>query len=268
MSKLDNAYGLIIGVGKDLPASVRDAQAIYNILANKEIAGYNDDNITLLLEKDATNIKIRKALQDLVEKTDADSSVFIFYSGHGGTYTDNDIIDLEHGGKGKKPANENESHYHLVPNNWDPKNYRETWVLATELKERLREMKSRRLILFLDCCHAEGMTKSGGTLKIKELKDRLKNPEGMVHRIDDGQGISIVSSCRSDELSWILNEEPNSLFTTCLLEVLRGEHKETYTEPYIRMTEAVQYIMKRVPEKKPVQRPFVNLQLYDDFILS
>ena len=268
MSKLNNAFGLIIGVGNDLPASARDAQAIYNLLSNKEIAGYNEENITLLIEKDATNVKIKNALQDLVDKTDGDSSVFVFYSGHGGTYTDNDIIELEHGGKGLKPEEENQSHYYLVPNNFDPKKFRETWVHATELKQKLREMKSRRLILFLDCCHAEGMTKAGDSLRVNDLKKRLKNPEGMVHRIDDGQGISIVSSCRSDELSWILSEEPNSLFTTCLLEVLRGEHKATYTEPYIRMTEAVQYIMKRVPEKKPVQRPFVNLQLYDDFILS
>ncbi|MCW5519391.1 caspase family protein [Aureitalea sp. L0-47] len=268
MSKLNNAYGLIIGVGNDLPASVRDAQAIYNILSNKDLAGYLEENLTLLVEEDATDIKIKNALQELVKKTNEDSSVFIFYSGHGGTYTDNDIIELEQGGEGMKPDDENQSHYYLVPNNFDPKNYRDTWVHASELKQSLREMKSRRLILFLDCCHAEGMTKAGNAINVKDLKQRLKNPEGMVHRIDDGQGISIVSSCRSDELSWILGEEPNSLFTSCLLEVLRGEHKSVYTEPYIRMTEVVQHVMKRVPEKKPIQRPFVNLQLYDDFILS
>lgn len=269
MSKLKNAHALIIGVGADLPASVRDAEAIYEILRDEELAGYSEENITLLTEKNATNSKIVEALDDLIERTDEESSIFMFYSGHGGTYTDNDIIELEMPkGTPLKPDHENQSHYHLVPNNWDPKNYRETWVLATDLKDKLRSLDSRRLILLLDCCHAEGMTKSGPELKVEELKQRLQNPEGMVHRIDDGRGISIVSSCRADQLSWILSDEPNSLFTSCLLEVLRGEHKEHYSEPYIRMTEVVQYIMKRVPEKKPVQRPFVNLQLYDDFILS
>ncbi len=61
MSKLDNAYALIIGVGNDLPASTRDAKAIYDILANKELAGYMKKNITLLVEKQATNKKILKA---------------------------------------------------------------------------------------------------------------------------------------------------------------------------------------------------------------
>jgi tetratricopeptide (TPR) repeat protein len=269
MSKLDNAYALIIGVGNDLPASTRDAKAIYDILANKELAGYMKKNITLLVEKQATNKKILKALDDLIAKTDEESSIFMFYSGHGGIYTDNDIIELEHPkGTPLKPDAENQSHYHLVPNNWNPNKYRETWVHATELKEKIRSMKSRRLIFFLDCCHAEGMTKAGPEITVSVSNKQTENPEGMVHKIDDGNGISIISSCRAEEVSWILGDDPNSLFTTCLLEVLRGEHKKTYTEPFIRMTEVVQYIMKRVPEKKPVQRPFVNLQLYDDFILS
>jgi pimeloyl-ACP methyl ester carboxylesterase len=268
MSELSNAFGLVIGVGNDLPASAEDARAIYNILVDKELAGYKEENISLLVDSEATNTNIIKALDDLVENTDEESSVFIYYSGHGGTYTDNDIIELEQGGVGLKPEEENRSHYYLVPNNFDPKNFRETWVLASDLKNKLRSLKSRRLILFLDCCHAEGMTKAGPELQSKSLKDRIRNPEGLVHKIDDGRGISIVSSCRADELSWILGDEPNSLFTTCLLEVLRGEHKDVYEEPYIRMTEVVQYVMKRVPERKPVQRPFVNLQLYDDFILS
>ncbi|AVI51947.1 hypothetical protein C5O00_12610 [Pukyongia salina] len=268
MSELSNAFALIIGVGNDLPASAEDARAIYDILVNKELAGYKKENIRLLVEEEATNNNIVKALDALVEQTDEESSVFMYYSGHGGTYTDNDIIELEQGGVGLKPEEENRSHYYLVPNNFDPKNFRETWVLASDLKDKLRSLKSRRLILFLDCCHAEGMTKAGPEIQSKSLKDRIRNPEGLVHRIDDGRGISIVSSCRADELSWILGDEPNSLFTTCLLEVLKGEHKEVYQEPYIRMTEVVQYVMKRVPERKPVQRPFVNLQLYDDFILS
>jgi pimeloyl-ACP methyl ester carboxylesterase len=271
MSQLANAYALIIGIGKDLPASVHDAQAIYDLLADKEIAGYNPENITLLTEKDATNTRILEAFDELVEKVDQDASVFLFYSGHGGTYTDNDIIELEHPeGTPLKPEEENQSHYYLVPNNFDLKNYRDTWVHADVLKEKINQLKSRRLIFFFDCCHAEGMTKAGPELKAKSgsLKDRLQNPEGLVHRMDDGKGYSIVSSCRAEELSWILGDDPNSLFTTCLLEVLRGEHRREFEDPYIRMTEVVRHIMKRVPERKPVQRPFVNLQLYDDFVLS
>jgi len=34
------------------------------------------------------------------------------------------------------------------------------------------------------------------------------------------------------------------------------------------MTDVINYLMKKVPERKPTQRPFVNIQMYDDFILS
>ena len=94
MSTLDNAYALLIGVGDDLPASARDAKAIKEILANKELAGYKEENINLLIDEAVTNKNILKAFDDLIEKIDEDSSVLLFYSGHGGTYSDNDIIDL------------------------------------------------------------------------------------------------------------------------------------------------------------------------------
>ncbi|WP_339832529.1 alpha/beta fold hydrolase [uncultured Altibacter sp.] len=265
---LDNAYAILIGVGADLPASVEDAKALYDLLADPDLAGYKKENITLLTEEKATRENIITAFDTLIDTVDEDASVFLFYSGHGGTYTDNDILELEHPGKPLKPEDENQSHYYLQPNDFDVKKYRETWVHATELKQRIHRLRSRRLILFLDCCHAEGMTKSGNQLNTSELKNRLRNPEGLIHRIDDGRGISIISSCRAEEVSWILEEARNSLFTTCLLEVLQGKHKTSFEEPYIRMTDAINYLMKTVPQRKPTQRPFVNLQMYDDFILS
>ena len=269
MSTLDNAYAILIGVGADLPASVRDAKAIKRILADKELAGYKKENITLLVNKDVTAKNILKAFDDLISKINEDSSVVLFYSGHGGTYTDNDIIELEGKGAPLKPEEENESHYYFVPNDFDPKKFRKTWLLATDLKNKIRSLRTRRLIFFLDCCHAEGMTMAGPELKTTVLNENLENPVGLMQRIDDGAGMSILSSCRAKELSWIIPEEAkNSLFTKSLLEVLQGQHKDHFDEPFIRMTDVINYVMKKVPEVQPIQRPFVNLQMYDDFILS
>ncbi|BAO56348.1 caspase family protein [Nonlabens marinus] len=269
MSSLENAYALLIGVGADLPASVRDAAAIAALLSNPEIAGYKKENIHLLTEEQATRDRILNAFDDLIDKVDENASVILFYSGHGGTYSDNDIIELEQGGKNLKSDHENQSHYYWVPNDFDPKNYRTTWLLATELKEKLQKLQTRRLILMLDCCHAEGMTKAGPDISKSTLKERLKNPEDMMHKIDDGRGMSILSSCRAEELSWIIPKDaPHSLFTKCLLEVLQGTHRDDFNEEYVRMTDVINHIMRKVPEIKSIQRPFVTLQMYDDFILS
>lgn len=269
MSHLDNAYALLIGIGKDLPASTRDAKAIAQLLANPEKVGYKPENIQLLVEEEATRDGILEAFDQLIKKTNEDSSVLLFYSGHGGTYTDNDIQEWEHNGENLKPEEENQKHYFWVPNDYNGRKYRETWVLATELKEKLSSLKTRRMILMLDCCHAGGMTKSSPNIGQASLKDRLTNPEAMIHKIDDGRGMSILASCRADELSWIIPKNAqNSLFTECLLEVLEGNHHPDFREPYVRMTDVINHVMRKVPEIKHVQRPFVTLQMYDNFILS
>jgi len=268
MNTLKNSYAIIIGVGHDLPESVKDAQSVYDILSNPEIAGYKKENITLLTEKLAVRKSILEAFDQLIAKTNEDSSVFLFYSGHGGTFTDNDLIASRKSGVPLKPESANIRHYFLQPNDCNIKNFEKTWVRAEELKEKISKLKSRRIILFLDCCHAEGMAKSGTDINPTELKNRLRNPEGLAQKIDDGKGMSFLTSCRADEESYILPGDSLSLFTKCLIEVLKGEHRTFFEEPFIRMTEVINYLMKKVPERKPIQRPFVNIQLYDDFILS
>ncbi len=249
MSTLSNAYALLIGVGNDLPVTVQDATAVYNILSDETLAGYPSENITLLTEKDATRDRILAAFDTLIKKIDEDSSVLLFYSGHGGLY---------------EPWNQ----FYLVPNNFDPEEYETTWVKAEELKERIEKINSRRLIFFLDCCHAAGMTKAAPAIKNARAKSQLHKPDGLAQRIDDGKGMSIISSCREDQLSYIMDGDTNSLFTKCLLEVLKGKHKDHFNEEFVRISEVFQYIFKKVPERNPEQRPYANLQIYDDFILS
>ena len=154
MTALKNSYAILIGVGHDLPESVKDAQAVYDILSNPAIAGYKKENIALLTEKLAVRKNILEAFDNLIAKTDEDSSVFLFYSGHGGTFTDNDLIASSKSGAQLKPESANSRHYFLQPNDCTIENFEKTWVRAEELKEKINQLKSRRIILFLDCCHA------------------------------------------------------------------------------------------------------------------
>ena len=249
MSKLSKAYALIIGVGNDLPTTVLDATAIYNILVNEELAGYPEENIILLTEDKATRQGILSGFDGLISKIDEDASVMLFYSGHGGFY---------------EPWNQ----FYLVPNDFDADDYDTTWITAEELKEKINKINSRRLIFFLDCCHAAGMTRGSVGSGVSNTVDKLHNLEGLAQEVDDGKGMSILSSCREDQLSWIMDGDHNSLFTKCLIEVLKGRHKSAFEEEFIRISEVFQYIFKKVPERQPEQRPYANLQIYDDFIIS
>mgnify|MGYP000330127179 FL=1 len=202
MSKLSKAYALIIGVGNDLPTTVLDATAIYNILVNEELAGYPEENIILLTEDKATRQGILSGFDELILKIDEDASVMLFYSGHGGFY---------------EPWNQ----FYLVPNDFDADDYDTTWITAEELKEKINKINSRRLIFFLDCCHAAGMTRGSVGSGVSNTVDKLHNLEGLAQEVDDGKGMSILSSCREDQLSWIMDGDHNSLFTKCLIEVLK-----------------------------------------------
>lgn len=264
MAKLKNAHALLIGVGsKDLPETVADAKALYKILGNKENGSYYRKNIKVITKKKATRLGILNAFDDLLERTDENSSVLLYYSGHGGMYSDNTFIKDE---TKKKPEEENQKYFHLCPNDYDPVNYETTWIKAEEIKDRISQLKSRRLIFFLDCCHAAGMT--AGFSGLSEQMPRHTNADGLAQKLDDGRGMTIVSACRADQLSVILEGEENSLFTKCMIEVLRGDAKREDDEPFVRIFDVVKYIFKKVPEIYPDQTPYANLQISEDFVVS
>ena len=261
---LSKAYALIIGVGKDLPVTVKDAKAVYNILVDPSVAGYPSNNISLLTGRKATRKNILKAFDSLVEKAGEDASILLFYSGHGGTYSDNSFLQKKHW----KPEAENQHYFHLCPYDYDPVNYETTWIKAEEIKQKISEIKSRRLIFFLDCCHAAGMTQGAASQIEVVQNEALTQADGLAQHLDDGRGMSIISSCREDQLSYILDGDKNSLYTKCMIEVLKGENRTHFDDPYVRISEVVQYIFKKVPEGNPKQNPYANLQIYDDFALS
>ncbi|MDC7999851.1 caspase family protein [Aequorivita todarodis] len=261
MAKLKNAHALLIGVGsEDLPETVNDAKALYEILGNKETGSYYKSNLKLLTGKKATRKGILKAFDDLLENTDENASVLLFYSGHGGMYSDNTFIKDE---AKKKPEAENQKYFHLCPYDYDPNNYKTTWIKAEEIKYKLSQLKSRRLIFFLDCCHAAGMTAG-----VSGPQPKHTNADGLAQNIDDGRGMTIVSACRAEQLSVVLEGEENSLFTKCMIEVLRGDSKREDEDPFVRIFEVVQYLFKKVPEIYPDQNPYANLQIFEDFVVS
>lgn len=264
MAKLKNAHALLIGVGsKDLPETVADAKALYKILGDKEHGCYYRKNIKIITKKKATRNGILKAFDDLLESTDENSSVLLYYSGHGGMYSDNTFIKDE---ALKKPEDENQKYFHLCPFDYDPENYKTTWIQAEEVKQKIAQLKSRRLIFFLDCCHAAGMT--AGFSGLSAQQPRHTNADGLAQNLDDGRGMTIVSACRAEQLSVILEGEENSLFTKCMIEVLRGDTKAENDDAFVRIFDVVQYIFKKVPEIYPDQTPYANLQIFEDFVVS
>ena len=205
MTDLNNSYAILIGVGNDdILESASDAKAIYNILSNPEFVGYRKENIKLITKKKAVRNNILKALDFLIAKTNEESTVMIYYSGHGGTYTDNDLIKSSNAGLALKSEEENETNYFLQLYDVTSENYKDTWLKAEELKGKISQIKSNRIIVLMDCCHAAGISNADTEINITTLQSQLKNPEGLAQKMDDGKGMSILTSCRAEEKSWSL----------------------------------------------------------------
>jgi pimeloyl-ACP methyl ester carboxylesterase len=267
MEDFNNSFALLIGASsKGEEYMAEDAKAIKQLLLDKRYAGYPEENVILLTDKKATRNNILKAFDDLAKKLNKDSNVILFYSGHGDEKYD-------------KKADE--FWYFLKLAGITDKNFKTHWVKAEELKEKINALIADRIIFFFDCCHAQGLTKGKGILDASEkLEDRINeqgdlvklNPEGMLQNLDDEEGMAIISACKDEQKSYRLMADDNSIFTTCLLEVLRGEHQAAFVDPYIRLTDVIEYVLENVPKKAKTvgknQKPFVNIQFDYNFELS
>ena len=248
MNDRKNMYALIIGVGDDLPYTIEDASKIRNTLVDPNLIGYPEENVILLTDKAATRQGIFDAFEQLQKKTDENSSVLLYYSGHGGKYED-------------------KHKFFLQPYGMTAENYKDTWVKAEELTEKINALKSNKLVFLLDCCHAEGMTQEG-----------LNNMQGLAQKLNDTGGMWVISACQDDQKSWRLPHRANSLFTECVLEVLAGRHKFPFIDPNVTITDVVEYIFEEVPKRASAskdkygnqieQTPFAKFQMSENVVLS
>ena len=247
MKDLQSMYALIIGAGDDLKASILDANRVYKLLIDQELIGYPEENVILLRDKDAHRSAILQAFDDLKAKTDQNSTIFIYYSGHGGYQLEEYFIQPY--GMAKRQFT-------------DADEFKSLWVSANELRDKINALPSNKLVIILDCCHAAGMF-----------------IEGLAQKIDNHRGVFIITSCKDNQLSWIPDGAENSLFTTCLLEVLAGKHKNDFREPHIKITTVVDYLFEEVPRRASnlrvegrdepvVQTPYANMQMDENFVLS
>ena len=87
---MDNAHGLIVGIAnyqainKLPPTVLKDAQDVHDLLVDPALCGYAPGNVQLLLDDAATQAAIRQALKELAERSNADSTVLLYISSHGG----------------------------------------------------------------------------------------------------------------------------------------------------------------------------------------
>jgi uncharacterized caspase-like protein len=169
-----NGYALLIGVGADLPVTVKDATALRDVLVNPNRAAYPQEQVKLLTEKNADRPTIIDAFDSLIERVNQNrnATVIVYFSGHG--------VQL-------KSTNE----YFLVPYGYDGRSRADTAISGLEFTQKIEAIKSRKLVVLLDCCHA------GGVPRLKDIDEvfiKSPVPPTLLEALDTGTGRVVIAS--------------------------------------------------------------------------
>jgi hypothetical protein len=251
-TEISNAYALVIGIANyknvnELPSSIlQDAKDIRKILIDPFCCGYSSGNVQLLLDSQATKTAICQELTYLAERTDADSTVLLYVSGHGGR-----IESGRFAGQYLLPVDVQRQPDEMLAT---------SAISDREFTAALKSLPARKVVVIFDCCHAGG---------IGEPKDPTAQvfkagfSEEYYDALKQGRGRAILASSRSDEYSWVKHGAKYSVFTQHLLAGLSGGIASD--DGLIHIFELFEYIQPKVTSEQPNQHPIFKAELEENF---
>ncbi|MHB8118725.1 MAG: tetratricopeptide repeat protein [Methanothrix sp.] len=237
-------HALLIGAGADLPFTIDDARGIADILKDPERCAYPPGQVELLVGEATHRQAVLDALDRLAERADESSSVIIYFSGHG--Y------------RASTPIGDA---YFLIPFGVQIERLKDTAISGSEFASRLQAIRSKKILLLLDCCHAGGI----GLAKGLELAKSPLPPETL-QILTQGKGRVIIASCKESELSY--GGKPYSAFTLALIEAFCGEGASKQ-DGFVRASDLAMHAREKVPGRtKGRQHPILHFEEADNFVLA
>ncbi|MGB2774557.1 MAG: caspase family protein [Anaerolineae bacterium] len=259
-NEFSHGYALLIGVGEcayprlSLPVTVKDMHALRAVLTDPALCGYpgDDAHIRLLHDAGATRQAILDGLTWLARQTaaDSDATAVVFYSGHGWVADDS----------GK---------YYLLPHDVEPFDLAGSALPAEDFTAALRQVGVKRLLVFVDSCHAAGMAsaKDRPAMKLPSGFTQAALPKGLVEELKQGAGRAVFSSSTGSQQSWVRPDGSLSLYTYHLIEALRGAGNQP-GDTTVRVSNLMSHLGKAVPESASAlcqaeQTPFFDTATED-----
>ena len=238
-TQFTNGYALLIAVNENLmdnlalPAVIKDAVGLRDLLIHPDRCAYPEANVRLLSGSEASREGIYAGLSWLKERIAGDRSknatAVLFYSGHGA-------------------VNKDDNSYFFLP--YDVRMpLTESILRATDVAAEIEKVKPRRLLVMLDCCHAGGMGIKGDGLldQGRYVKSAAPAETRSAIALSDGQGRAVLSSSTASESSYVRSDRKMSIFTYHLVEALTG-----YAQPDgatdVRVSDVMGYVSRKVPE--------------------
>lgn len=221
--RFTQGHACVIGVGGDLPTTVNDATELAKVLKDPERCAYPPEQVHLLTGDGATKEKVIKALEDLAKTTNDESTVIIYFSGHG-----------------HQLVSPFANSYYLMPYGYSTENLVDTAISGSDFTNLLSDIPAQKLLVLLDCCHAGGMTELPGFQVTK-----APVPPEAIKMFAKGGGRMMIASSKAKELSYA--GDPCSAFTYALISGLCGEARARENDPYIWATDLAMHTSSYVP---------------------
>lgn len=206
-------YALLIGINKysdpdlnDLRYAEKDALDLYNALTNKEFGMFPQENVKLLIGKDANWDVVQHQLQKKVLERASNETILVYYAGH--TCVIDEKVYLLCADLSLPKIEQNKLPYNVLS--------------LTGFRDLLMpNCKAKDIIIILDTCQSGTIiSKERGTGLNKRIFDVFQQEN--IPSPQDNQTRSILVSSPPTEPSMEDVQLQNGVFTHCILEGLTG----------------------------------------------
>lgn len=189
-------WAVLVGVARydHLPSlrySDDDAYRMYAFLKSPEGGALPDDQISILIDEDATRANIITAVEETFQKADANDVVMLYMSGHG---VDGEFAAIDFDG------------------------YRNL-VSYDELKDIIGKSEAMHKVVFADACYSGSLMseKAGYDQQMERLYEQLN---------ETSNGVAFMLSCKDSETSLEDRGMRQGVYSHFLLKGLKGEADE------------------------------------------
>lgn len=198
-----NAYAIVIGIEnyrQKLPAAdfaAKDAQAVAGYLT--KVLGYPEENVVTMMNDRAALGDLAKYFEKwLANNVEKDSTVFIYFSGHGA-------------------PNPKTGDAYLVPYDGDPSFIDQTGYSLKRMYDALGKLKAKEIIVALDSCFSGA---GGRSVIAKGARPLVMNLQStMVVPVN----LTVLSASSGDQISSTYDQKGHGLFTYFLLKGIKNK---------------------------------------------